>query len=103
LILPTLVGEEREQALTVKEEVHESLCLQLGWHRGNITLVPCIYTRDGSFFVFYRNFLHKKVMVRRNSAMSISIPRGTQDILPGEVEKWQLIEAKARELCEKYQ
>ncbi|MED4225763.1 histidine--tRNA ligase [Neobacillus cucumis] len=35
--------------------------------------------------------------------MSISIPRGTQDILPGEVEKWQFIEAKARELCEKYQ
>jgi histidyl-tRNA synthetase len=35
--------------------------------------------------------------------MSISIPRGTQDILPGKVEKWQLIEAKARELCEKYQ
>jgi histidyl-tRNA synthetase len=35
--------------------------------------------------------------------MSISIPRGTQDILPGEVELWQLIEAKARELCEKYQ
>jgi histidyl-tRNA synthetase len=35
--------------------------------------------------------------------MSISIPRGTQDILPGEVEKWQLIERKARELCEKYQ
>jgi histidyl-tRNA synthetase len=35
--------------------------------------------------------------------MSISIPRGTQDILPGEVEKWQLIESKARELCEKYQ
>ncbi|MGG3469301.1 histidine--tRNA ligase [Neobacillus pocheonensis] len=35
--------------------------------------------------------------------MSISIPRGTQDILPGEIEKWQLIEKKARELCEKYQ
>ena len=35
--------------------------------------------------------------------MSISIPRGTQDILPGEIEKWQMIEAKARELCEKYQ
>lgn len=35
--------------------------------------------------------------------MSISIPRGTQDILPGQVEKWQFIEAKARELCEKYQ
>ncbi|WP_223591216.1 histidine--tRNA ligase [Neobacillus bataviensis] len=35
--------------------------------------------------------------------MAISIPRGTQDILPGEIEKWQLIEQKARELCEKYQ
>lgn len=35
--------------------------------------------------------------------MSISIPRGTQDILPGEVEKWQIIENKARELCEKFQ
>lgn len=35
--------------------------------------------------------------------MSINIPRGTQDILPGEVEKWQLIESTARELCEKFQ
>ena len=35
--------------------------------------------------------------------MSIQIPRGTQDILPGEVEKWQYIEQKARELCERYQ
>jgi histidyl-tRNA synthetase len=35
--------------------------------------------------------------------MSIKIPRGTQDILPGQVEKWQLIEKKARELCELYQ
>lgn len=35
--------------------------------------------------------------------MSISIPRGTQDILPGEVEKWQIIEKKAHELCERYQ
>ncbi|MBU8916580.1 histidine--tRNA ligase [Bacillus sp. FJAT-29953] len=35
--------------------------------------------------------------------MSINIPRGTQDILPGEVELWQRIEKKARELCEKYQ
>jgi histidyl-tRNA synthetase len=35
--------------------------------------------------------------------MSIQIPRGTQDILPGEVGKWQYIEKKARELCEKFQ
>lgn len=36
-------------------------------------------------------------------ANKINIPRGTQDILPGQVEKWQLIEEKARELCERYQ
>lgn len=35
--------------------------------------------------------------------MTINIPRGTQDILPGEVEKWQLIEKTARELCERFQ
>ncbi|WP_042354951.1 histidine--tRNA ligase [Bacillus rubiinfantis] len=35
--------------------------------------------------------------------MSISIPRGTQDILPGNIELWQQIESKARELCANYQ
>ncbi|MFS0644199.1 histidine--tRNA ligase [Siminovitchia sp. 179-K 8D1 HS] len=35
--------------------------------------------------------------------MGIQIPRGTQDILPGEVEKWQLIEKTARDICRKYQ
>lgn len=35
--------------------------------------------------------------------MGIQIPRGTQDILPGEVEKWQLIEKTARNICRKYQ
>ncbi|OCA91220.1 histidine--tRNA ligase [Bacillus sp. FJAT-27225] len=35
--------------------------------------------------------------------MSITIPRGTQDILPGQVETWQLIEEKARQLCNVYQ
>ncbi len=34
--------------------------------------------------------------------MAIQIPRGTQDILPGTVEKWQYIEAKAKEICELY-
>ncbi|MFD2446177.1 histidine--tRNA ligase [Bacillus sp. CGMCC 1.16607] len=34
--------------------------------------------------------------------MSIQIPRGTQDILPGQVEKWQAIEEQVRKLCEKY-
>lgn len=31
--------------------------------------------------------------------MSYRIPRGTFDIMPGEVEKWQWVEAKAREIC----
>ncbi len=35
--------------------------------------------------------------------MSIQIPRGTEDILPGASEKWQFIEAKAREICKRYQ
>jgi len=30
------------------------------------------------------------------------IPRGTQDLLPGEVEKWQYVEEKAKELCRRY-
>ncbi|WP_027407920.1 histidine--tRNA ligase [Anoxybacteroides tepidamans] len=34
--------------------------------------------------------------------MSFQIPRGTQDILPGEVEKWQYVEQVARELCRRY-
>ncbi|MFC4738229.1 histidine--tRNA ligase [Bacillus daqingensis] len=34
--------------------------------------------------------------------MAFQIPRGTQDILPGEAEKWQLIEAKARDICRRY-
>ncbi len=32
----------------------------------------------------------------------IQIPRGTQDIMPGTVELWQYIEAKARDLCRRY-
>lgn len=35
--------------------------------------------------------------------MSIQIPRGTQDILPGTVEKWQYVEEKIRELCTNFQ
>jgi histidyl-tRNA synthetase len=34
--------------------------------------------------------------------MSIQIPRGTQDILPGEVELWQYIEEKAKDVCRRY-
>ncbi|WHY70685.1 histidine--tRNA ligase [Fictibacillus enclensis] len=34
--------------------------------------------------------------------MGYQIPRGTQDILPGTVEKWQYVENKAREICSRY-
>jgi histidyl-tRNA synthetase len=32
----------------------------------------------------------------------ISAIRGTHDILPGEIEKWRLVETMARDLCERY-
>ncbi|WP_440895938.1 histidine--tRNA ligase [Amphibacillus sp. Q70] len=32
----------------------------------------------------------------------INLPRGTQDILPGESEKWQYVEQKFFELCHRY-
>jgi histidyl-tRNA synthetase len=35
--------------------------------------------------------------------MSIQKPRGTQDFLPTEVEKWHYIEDKARDLCRRFQ
>lgn len=34
--------------------------------------------------------------------MSIQKPKGTQDLIPGEVEKWQWMEEKARDLCRRY-
>nr|WP_249308404.1 histidine--tRNA ligase [Lederbergia citrea] len=41
--------------------------------------------------------------IEGGNKVAIQIPRGTQDILPGEVEKWQLIEETAKEICRKYQ
>lgn len=32
----------------------------------------------------------------------VKAPRGTRDLLPGEIEKWQFIEKRAREICEIY-
>lgn len=34
--------------------------------------------------------------------MSFQKPKGTQDLLPGTIEKWQFIEAKARDLCRRF-
>ena len=32
----------------------------------------------------------------------IAAIRGTHDILPGDVEKWQYVEKVSRELCDRY-
>jgi histidyl-tRNA synthetase len=42
------------------------------------------------------------IAFREVEGMSFQKPKGTQDILPGAVEKWQFIEEKARELCRRY-
>lgn len=34
--------------------------------------------------------------------MNFRVPRGTTDLLPGEVEKWKYLEDKARDLCRRY-
>lgn len=34
--------------------------------------------------------------------MNFRVPRGTVDLMPGEVEKWQVVEANAREWCRRY-
>src|SRR5699024_5696281 len=34
--------------------------------------------------------------------MNMKAPRGTNDILPGEVEKWQYIENTIRSICDRY-
>ena len=35
--------------------------------------------------------------------MSINVPRGTKDLLPGETEKWQAVEQLIRDTCNLYQ
>ncbi|MEK5185608.1 histidine--tRNA ligase [Solibacillus sp. FSL W7-1324] len=34
--------------------------------------------------------------------MNFKVPKGTQDILPGQSEKWQYVERVIRDLCDKY-
>ncbi len=34
--------------------------------------------------------------------MSFQKPKGTQDLLPGEVERWQFVEEKARDVCRRF-
>jgi histidyl-tRNA synthetase len=44
----------------------------------------------------------QKFSITGGLIMAFTIPRGTQDILPGDSEKWQIIEAKAHDLCRRY-
>ena len=39
---------------------------------------------------------------RKGLIMDFQKPKGTQDLLPGVVEKWQFIEEKARDLCRRF-
>ncbi|HEX7063801.1 MAG TPA: histidine--tRNA ligase [Bacillales bacterium] len=34
--------------------------------------------------------------------MEVNIPRGTYDVVPGDVELWQYMESRARDLCRRY-
>lgn len=34
--------------------------------------------------------------------MAFQKPKGTQDLLPGTVEKWQFIEESARDICRRF-
>lgn len=49
-----------------------------------------------------KNNYHLKIKVG-GIKMAIHIPRGTQDLLPGQIEKWQYIESVVRDLCKRYQ
>lgn len=47
--------------------------------------------------------LHNKESSKwREVNMNIQIPRGTQDILPGQSEIWQYVEQKAHDICRRY-
>ena len=62
-----------------------SLAISQGW--GIFLLIhTCTYHYDG----------------KEGSNMAYQKPTGTQDLLPGAVEKWQFIEEKARDLCRRY-
>ena len=43
-----------------------------------------------------------KQIVEEVFCMNFKVPRGTQDILPGQSEKWQKVEAIIRDLCRVY-
>lgn len=55
----------------------------------------------GDFFYLSVTFLDT-LHVRGVGNMNFKVPKGTQDILPGQTEKWQKVEAVIRELCRVY-
>ena len=46
--------------------------------------------------------MYWKIKNRKEKEMVISMPRGTQDILPEESIKWQYIEGKLREISKNF-
>src|SRR5690606_20659506 len=95
-----LSRDGRIQAITVKWRLF--INFKKGGTAGKF-LVPCFSEQGtGAFFFLELIKLYIMKMIRGGNRMSIQIPRGTQDILPGTVEKWQLIEETAKEVCRKY-
>lgn len=56
---------------------------------------------EGFFYFLFRTNLVKTVM-KGVLYMNFKVPKGTQDILPGQSEKWQKVEETIRELCHVY-
>ena len=60
------------------------------------SLVPKQLFLGGGYFFISKND------EERIESMLTTRPRGTNDFLPGEVEKWQTVEALARQVCAEY-
>jgi len=56
---------------------------------------------EGFFYFLFRENLVKTAM-KGVLYMNFKVPKGTQDILPGQTEKWQKVEQTIRELCHVY-
>jgi histidyl-tRNA synthetase len=72
--------------------------VQKGWHRGRIDLSSLTKQICQGRGIFYLTMDDGKAV----KSMAINRPRGTADILPGEVEKWQYIEARVRDVFQRY-
>lgn len=99
------VTGRRTPALTANKRDSLSESNQ-GGTTGKPSLVPDMSRRHvgrREFFLFcLPTFLREQTMEVSGKMTRIQIPRGTQDIMPGTVELWQYVEARARDLSRRY-